>query len=77
MRSNVTIEGAVRKLGYNVPTTEQKDAVTAFVRGRGVFSSLFPRVTINRCATCAYLTYRATRLRVPAEYDHYSSYTIR
>ena len=34
------IEGVVRRLSYNVPTMEQNNAVTAFVRGRDVFVSL-------------------------------------
>ena len=38
---NAAIKRAVRRLGYNVPTTEQKDAVTAFIIGRDVFIS-FP-----------------------------------
>ena len=53
---NAVIEGAVRRLRYNVPTTEQKDVVTTFV-AEGVFSSPSPRVAINHCATRAYLTY--------------------
>ena len=31
---------AVRKLGYDLPTNEQKDAVTEFVKGKDVFVSL-------------------------------------
>ena len=37
---NAAVEEAVRRLGYNVPTTEQKDAVTAFISGRNAFVSL-------------------------------------
>ena len=51
---NAAIEGAVRRLGYNVTTMEQKDAVTAFI-SRSEVSSPSPRVVITRCAMCAYL----------------------
>ena len=51
---NAAIEGAVRRLGYNVTTMEQKDAVTAFI-SRSEVSSPSPRVAITRCAMCAYL----------------------
>ena len=34
---SAAIEVAVRRLGYESPTTEQKDAVTAFVKGKDVF----------------------------------------
>ena len=36
----VNLKAAVRGLGYDAPTTEQKDTVTAFVRGKDVFVSL-------------------------------------
>ena len=37
---NATVEVAVRRLGYDSPTTQQKEAVTAFVKGNDVFVSL-------------------------------------
>ena len=37
---SAAIEVAVRRLGYDSPTTQQKEAVTAFVKGNDVFVSL-------------------------------------
>jgi len=35
---SAAIEVAVRRLGYDSPTTQQKEAVTAFVKGNDVFA---------------------------------------
>ena len=50
---NAAIERAVRRLGYNVPTMEQKgsDAATAFVSGRDVFVFLPSSGTVLRMLT--------------------------
>jgi len=37
---SAAVEVAVRRLGYDSPTTQQKKAVTAFVKGNDVFVSL-------------------------------------
>ena len=34
---NTAVKAAVRRLGYDAPTAEQKDAVTAFVGGKDIF----------------------------------------
>ena len=60
--ANAAIKGAVRRLGYNVPTTEQKDAVTASVMGRDVFIAL--RTSDGKSLCHAWLPIHATRLHV-------------
>ena len=59
------ITGVVRRLSYNDPTMEQKDAVTAFVSGRDVFISLPTNGGTSLCYACLFLTYRATSLHMP------------
>ena len=68
---NAAIEEAVRRLGYNVPTTEQKDAVTAFVSGRGIFVSLSMSGDKSLCYACLPNAYVCLCIYLPKECNHY------
>ena len=58
---SAAIEVAVRRLGYESPTTEQKDAVTAFVKGKDVFVSFPTGSGKSLCYACLPWVFDAVR----------------
>ena len=57
----LAVEAAVRMLGYDAPTMKQKDAVTAFVRGKDVFVSLPTGSSKLLCCACLPRMFNALR----------------
>ena len=49
---SAAIEVAVRRLGYDSPTSQQKETVTAFVKGNDVFVSLPTGGGKSMCYAC-------------------------
>ena len=67
---NIAVMGAFVELGYDKPTTEQRDAVFEFVKGRDVFVSLPTGAGKSLCFAVLPLAFNNLRRHMQNSEEH-------